>query len=70
MFTICKRTLDERGNTANTAVTSCSFKERSDAVLYLNKVTQFLWPDAGYEGEQDYWWIRHKGAVTRLTIRS
>ena len=70
MFKICKRTLDEEGNTANTAVTSCAFRERSDAVSYLNKVTQFLRPYAGYEGEQGYWWVRHDGAVTRLTIQS
>lgn len=70
MFTICKRTLDERGITEDTAVTSCTFKKRSDAVSYLNKVTQFLRPDAGYEGEQDYWWVRNNGIVTRLTIQS
>lgn len=70
MFKICKRTLDEQGNTANTAVTSCSFKERHDAVSYLDKVTRILRPDAGYEGEQGYWWVRNNGVVTRLTIQS
>lgn len=70
MFTICKRTLNEKGNVADTAVTSCTFKNRSDAVSYLNKITQFLRPHAGYEGDQDYWWVRHNGAVTRLTIQS
>ena len=70
MFTICKRTLDEQGNIANSAITSCTFKERGDAVSYLNKVTQFLRPHAGYEDEQGYWWVRHDGIVTRLTIQS
>ena len=70
MFTICKRVLDEQGNMADTALTSCTFKEKSDAVSYLDKVTQFLRPDAGYEGEKGYWWVRNNGVVTRLTIQS
>ena len=70
MFTICKRTLNEEGDVADTAMTTCTFKTRSDAVSYLNKITQFLQPHAGYEGEQGYWWVRHDGAVTRLTIQS
>ena len=70
MFTICKRTLNAQGNTADTAIARCTFKQRSDAVFYLNKITQFLRPDAGYEGEQDYWWVRNNGIVTRFTIQS
>lgn len=69
MFTICRRTLNEEGDVADTAVTRCTFKERSDAVCYLNKVTQFLRPDAGYEGKLGYWWVRNHGVVTRFTIQ-
>ena len=70
MFKICGRRLDERGNVADTAVAGCSFEKRNDAVSYMNKLAQLLQPDAGYEGEQDYWWVRNKGVVTRYTIQS
>lgn len=70
MFTICKRTLDEQGNAADTALTSCIFKQESDAVSYLDKVTQFLWPDAGYEGERNCWWVRNNDLITYFTIKS
>jgi hypothetical protein len=70
MITICKRTLNEEGNVADTAITSFAFNNKSDAVSYLNKITRFLRPHAGYEGEQGYWWVRHNGVVTRLTIQS
>ena len=70
MFTICKRTLDERGNAYDTAIAACTFKERRDAVSYLDKVTRFLRPEAGFEGDQGYWWVRNNGVVTRFTIRS
>ena len=69
MFTICKRTLDAQGDVSDTALARCRFKQRDDAVCYLNKITQLLWPDAGYEGEQGYWWVRDKGVVTRYAIR-
>ncbi|HZD91869.1 MAG TPA: hypothetical protein VE224_17345 [Pseudolabrys sp.] len=68
MFTVCKRTLNDAGDATDTAC--CTFEARSDAVSYLNKVTQFLRPDAGYEDGKGYWWVRNNGVVTRLTIRS
>lgn len=70
MYTICKRTLNEQGNVADTAMTSFTFNKRSDAVCYLHKITQFLRPHAGYEGKQGYWWVRHNGVETHLTIQS
>ncbi len=70
MFRICGRTLDERGDVASTKEAPCKFEERNDAVSYLNKLTQLLRPDAGYEGEQDYWWIRNNGVVVRYTIQA
>jgi len=70
MFTICGRTLDEKGGIADVAVARCKFKRRNDAVSYLNKLTQLLRPDAGYETEQGYWWVRNHGSVTRYTIQS
>jgi hypothetical protein len=69
MFRICGRTLDEQGNVADTATARCTFEERNDAVSFLNKLTQLLRPNAGYEGEQDYWWVRNKDVVTRYTIQ-
>jgi len=70
MFRICGRTLDEQGNVADTAIARCVFEQRNDAVSYMNKLAQLLQPDAGYEGEQDYWWVRNNGSVTRYTIQS
>ena len=70
MFRICGRTLDERGEIAKTALIRCTFERRDDAASYLNKLTQFVRPDAGYEAEQDYWWFRNNGVVTRYTIQS
>lgn len=70
MFTICGRTLDEKSGVADVAVARCKFKQRNDAVSYLNKLTQLLRPDAGYETEQDYWWVRNNGSITRYTIQS
>ena len=71
MFRICGRTLDERGDVVNVAIARCTFEERNNAVLYLNKLTQLLRPNAGYENEQDYWWVRNKeDVVTRYTIQS
>jgi hypothetical protein len=70
MFRICGRTLNEQGDVAGTAIARCTFEERNDAVSYLNKLAQLLRPDAGYEGEQDYWWVRNNGVVTRYTIQS
>lgn len=71
MFRICGLTLDEQGDVVNVAIARCTFEERNNAVLYLNKLTQLLRPNAGYENEQDYWWIRNKeDVVTRYTIQS
>ena len=70
MFRICGRALDEHGDVVHTMTASCTFEQRDDAVSYLNRLAQLLRPDAGYEGEQDYWWIRDKGVVTRYTIQS
>jgi hypothetical protein len=70
MFRICGRTLDEQGNVADTAIARCVFEKRNDAVSYMNRLAQLLQPDAGYEGEQDYWWVRNNGSVTRYTIQS
>ena len=71
MFRICGLTLDEQGDVVNVAIARCAFEERNNAVLYLNKLTQLLRPNAGYENEQDYWWIRNKeDVVTRYTIQS
>jgi hypothetical protein len=70
MFRICGRRVDERGEIADTAVSRCIFERRPDAATYLNKLVQLLRPDAGYEGEQDYWWVRSKGSITRYTIQS
>ncbi len=69
MFTICKRTLNEGGDVSDTALARCRFRQRDDAVCYLNKITQLLRPDAGYEGKQGYWWVRNNGVVTRYTIQ-
>ena len=71
MFRICGLTLDEQGDVVNVVIARCTFEERNNAVLYLNKLTQLLRPNAGYENEQDYWWIRNKeDVVTRYTIQS
>jgi hypothetical protein len=70
MFKICGRKLDEQGDVANTAIARCTFDQRPDAATYLNKLVQLLWPNAGYEQEQDYWWVRSNGYVTRYTIQS
>lgn len=69
MFRICGQKIDQQGFTANTEVPHCIFEKRTDAVSYLNMLTQVLRPDAGYEGEQDYWWVRNNGVVTRYTIQ-
>jgi hypothetical protein len=68
MVTIYGRTLDEHGDIAAT-IPRGTFEERKDAVSFLNKITQVLRPDAGYVGEQDYWWVRNNGVVTRYTIQ-
>jgi len=70
MVKICGRTLDEQGGVANTAIARCIFEERPDAASYLNKLVQLLRPNAGYERDQDYWWVRNGGVVTRYTIQS
>jgi hypothetical protein len=70
MFKICGRTLNEQGKVADTAIARCIFQERNDAASYLNKLVQLLRPNAGYEGEQDYWWVRNSGVVTQYTIQS
>ncbi len=69
MFTICGRTLDEQGDVAATVKPRCAFEQRKDAVSFLDKLTRVLRPDAGYEKEQDYWWVRNNGVVTRYTIQ-
>jgi hypothetical protein len=69
MFTICGRTQDDQGDVAVTAIPHCAFEERKDAESFLNRLTQLLRPDAGYEGEQDCWWVRNNGIVTRYTIQ-
>ncbi len=70
MFRICGRTLDQHGGVENTAMVRCIFEQRNDAVSYLNKLAQLVRPDAGYEAEQDYWWFRNNGVITRYTIQS
>jgi hypothetical protein len=70
MFRICGRKLDEQGDVSGTAMTPCAFAQRNEAVRYLDKLTQWLRPDAGYEAEQDYWWVRNKDGVTRYTIQA
>jgi hypothetical protein len=70
MFKICGRTLDVHGDVVNTSIARCTFDERDNAVLYLNKLTKLLRPDAGYEDQQDYWWVRNNDVVTRYTIQS
>ena len=69
MFRICGLTFNEQGGVADTAIARCTFAARNDAELYLNKLIQLLRPDAGYEREQGYWWVRNKGIVTRYTIQ-
>ena len=69
-FRICGQKIDEQGTAAATEVPRCTFEKRTDAVSYLNMLTQVLRPDAGYEGEQDYWWVRNRDGVTRYTIRA
>jgi hypothetical protein len=70
MFRIFGRTLSERGDVGSTKIADCIFEKRYDAVSYLDKLTRLLQPDAGYEAEQDYWWVRNKDVVTRYTIQS
>jgi hypothetical protein len=70
MFRICGRTLNERGDVASTKIARCKFEKRNDAISYLDKVTRLLRPDAGYEAEQDYWWVRNKDGITRYTIQA
>jgi hypothetical protein len=70
MFRICGRTLDERGEVVKFEIARCAFEERNKAVSYLNTLTRLLCPYAGYEAEQDYWWVRNKDVVTRYTIQS
>jgi hypothetical protein len=70
MFKICGRTLDANGGVVNTMTARCTFDERNNAVMYLNKLTQLLRPDAGYEDAQGYWWVRNNDLVTRYTIQS
>jgi hypothetical protein len=38
--------------------------------VYLDRLTQWLRPDAGYEAEQGYWWVRDKHGITRYTIQA
>jgi hypothetical protein len=70
MVRICGRRLNEQGSEADTLVARCTFEARNDAESYLNKLIQLLRPDAGYEREQGYWWVRNKGVVTRYTIQA
>ena len=70
MFKICEHKLNERGDVASTMVPRCTFEKRNDAVSYMNMLTQVLRPDAGYEGEQDRWWVRNRDGVTRYTIQA
>jgi hypothetical protein len=70
MFRIFGRSLSERGDVASTKISGCTFEKRNDAVCYLDKLTQLLRPDAGYEAEQDYWWVRNKDGITRYTIQA
>jgi hypothetical protein len=70
MFRICGLTLNEQGSVAETAIARCTFEARNDAESYLNKLIQLLRPNAGYEREQGYWWVRNKGGITRYTIQA
>lgn len=70
MFKICEHKLNERGDVASNVVSRCTFAKRNDAVSYMNMLTQVLRPDAGYEGEHDYWWARNHDGVTRYTIQA
>jgi hypothetical protein len=36
----------------------------------MSILTQVLRPDAGYEDEQGYWWVRNHDGVTRFTIQA
>jgi hypothetical protein len=68
MVKICEHKLNEHGD--STVVARCSFAQRNDAVSYMNILTQVLRPDAGYEDEQGYWWVRNHDGVTRFTIQA
>ena len=70
MLMIYARTMSAKGQVENVAISASDFKDRKDAVVHLEKLIEQFKPNSGYEGEQDYWWIRENGVVTRYTIGS
>jgi hypothetical protein len=68
MFTINATKLDQDRNPQASVILRSGFSERQDAKLYIEKYIKRNAPHSGWNAEQDYWWTRRDGTVTRYTI--
>jgi len=68
MLQIYIRTVDLNGKLLNTAITAGGFGSYAEAKRHLDKTIEENKPDAGYNDENDYWWIRQGETIDRYTI--
>lgn len=61
---------DRPGNTGNPgkSVHVRRFSDRAEAVKYLDELIVRFKGNRGREEQEEHWWIREAGVVTRYTI--
>ena len=76
MLLIVVRTGDNSGNVANTAIAGTvedieSGRRQLDKMINdFNEADPRVGEAAGYDGKQDYWWVRANGLEHRYTIEA
>jgi hypothetical protein len=69
MFAIYIYVLYREGEPEARRQAKSGFAERRDAARFLDAmISRRPTSDAGYDGEQDFWWTRAGDVVTRYTI--
>lgn len=68
MLNIYVRTFDLSEKLLNTAISAGGSASRADLEKHLNNIVEKNKPNAGYNSEQGYWWIRQEQTIDRYTI--
>jgi hypothetical protein len=68
MLQVYVRTFDLNGKLLNTAISGGGSSSRPELERHLDKLIEGSKPNAGYDPEQGYWWIRGDHTLDRYTI--
>ena len=68
MLQIYIRTFDLNGKLLNTAISGGGSTSRPELEKHLDNIIATHKPNAGYNSEQGYWWVRGDQTLDRYTI--